>query len=163
MATVPAYVVGVMNGAVFELIPATQPPLGLLWPHRVERRHWLSRVQHCAAICGLRIRVLAPGTSLTDVTSSIPGRKQKVIVPSRPPSITCTPPAGMEVSTAPGGGGDAFAGDGGGGNGDGGGGGGGGGEASHVRMPPAVQTLLFVPARGAWHSFRCFGSSVKLT
>jgi len=147
MLTVSAYVIKVMKGAMLELIPTTQPPLALLCPHRVERRHWLSRVQHCAAICGWRIRVLTPGTSVTERTLSIPGLRQKVIVPSRPPSITCTPAAGMLVSVDPGGGGAAAAGDGGDGACNGGDGG---GNASQVRTSPAEQT--FSPAAGLRHS-----------
>jgi len=158
MPTDSAYVIWVMCGATLELVPATQPRLALLCPQIGVRRHWLSLVQHCAAICGLRIRVLAAGTSVTERTLSIPGLKQKVMMPSSPPSITCTPPAGMRVSTEPGG--EAF---GGGESAGGGGGGGGGGDASHVRMPPEVQVLPFVPASGLWHSFLRLASSFKVT
>ena len=122
------------------------------------RRHSAAAVQHCAAIWGLRIAVVAPATSATERTFSIPGRRQKAMTPSKPPSSTCTPPAGILVSTAGGGGGggggEATAtGGGGSGNGDGGGvgdGGGGGGGNVHDIKPPAVQTVLVVPARGAW-------------
>jgi len=132
---------------------------GLLEPHRVERRHSPLAVQHCAAICGLRILVLAPLTSTTERTFSMPGRKQNAIVSSRPPSITITPPAGMRVSTDVGGGGG---GDGGGGDGEAGRGGGGGGKGHDIR-PPAVHEVPSVPASGLWHSFRPLGSSPMVT
>merc|ERR1719159_2249320 len=126
-----------MCGATFAETPTMHPRL-LPWSQVVDRRHWSLRVQHWAAICGCRIRVLAPATSVTERTLSIPGSRQKVITPSSPPSITWTPPAGMLVSIEPGGGGAVVKGDGRGGDGDGGGGG---GETSHVRIPPAVHTL----------------------
>lgn len=159
MVTVSPYVIWVMKGATFVLTPATQPLFALLCPQRLERRHWLSRVQHCAAICGLRMRVLAPGTSVTERTLSIPGLRQKVMAPSSPPSMTITPPAGMRTSTAPGGGeAEPAGGDGGG---DGGSGGGGGDDVPHVMTAPAAQTLL--PAAGRRHSRFWLVSALSVT
>lgn len=118
-----------MGGCWLPLGPAMQPPpIGNL------RQVPVVRVQHCAAIWGWRMLVEAPGTSSTEVTCSMPGRRQKVVVVSRsPPSMTSTPVAGMAGSEGTGGGvgtrngdgGDACAGGVGGGESEGGFGGGG--------------------------------------